>query len=110
MGLFSKQEKKLLLSLGEKNIQYGRDAVKELEELYTDVKTAYEDLDTIADDFQRFAEAIHHKLESHEQVKITAFAKKLAKVDKCARDAVRDVRDVLRNQKKRLKEVQREII
>jgi archaellum component FlaC len=110
MGLFSKQEKKLLLGLGEKNIQSCKDAVKELEELFNDVKSAYEDLGSITEDFQGFIETIHHKLEGHEQVKLTAYAKKLGKAEKAARDAVRDVRDVLRNQKKRLKEAQRDVI
>jgi len=110
MGLFSKQEKKLLLSLGDTNIQLWKEAVKELEELYADVKSAYEDLDTITEDFQQFAESVHHKLAPQEQTKITSFAKKLGKLDKGSRDAMRDVRDVLRNHKKRLKEAQRDSI
>jgi len=110
MGLFSKQEKKILLSLGETNILLWKEAVKELEELYADVKSAYEDLDTITEDFQQFTEGIHHKLAPNEQTKITSFAKKLNKLDKGARDAMRDVRDTLRNHKKRLKESQRDII
>jgi predicted nucleic acid-binding Zn-ribbon protein len=110
MGLFSKKEKKLILSLGENNVQLWKEAVKELEELHGDVQTAYEDLDTLTDDFQEFIQTIHHKLSPAEQTKITAFAKKLGKADKCARTAVRDVRDVLRNTRKKLKEVQRELI
>jgi hypothetical protein len=110
MGLFSKKEKKLILSLGENNVQLWKEAVKELEELHSDVQSAYEDLDTLTDDFQQFVESIHHKLSPSEQTKITSFAKKLNKADKCARIAVRDVRDALRNTRKRFKEVQRDII
>ncbi|KOS04944.1 hypothetical protein AM493_01995 [Flavobacterium akiainvivens] len=110
MGLFSKKEKELILSLGKNNVQLWKEAVKELEELHADVQTAYEDLDTLTDDFQEFVESIHHKLSASEQTKITAFVKKLGKADKCARIAVRDVRDAIRNTKKRLKETQRDII
>lgn len=110
MGLFSKKERKLILSIGENNVQLWKEAVKELEELHTDVESAYEDLDTLTEDFQQFVESIHHKLSPTEQTKITSFAKKLGKADKCARTAVRDVRDVLRNTKKRMKEVQRDMI
>lgn len=110
MGLFSKKEKELILSLGKNNVQLWKEQVKEVEELQTDIQTAYEDLDTLTDDFQEFVESIHHKLSSAEQARLTSFAKKLAKADKCARTAGRDVRDVLRNTKKRLKEVQRDVI
>lgn len=110
MGLFSKKERKLILSLGENNVQLWKETVKELEELHTDVQTAYEDLDTLTDDFQEFVQSIHHKLSSAEQTRLTSFAKKLGKADKCARTAMRDVRDVLRNTRKKLKEVQREPI
>ncbi|KGO91961.1 hypothetical protein [Flavobacterium subsaxonicum] len=110
MGLFSKKEKKLLLGLGEKNVDLCKEAVKELEELYADLKTAYEEIDNVAEEFVTFATTVTQKLEKNEQAKLTTFAKKLGKAEKCARDAVRDVHDVLRTQKKRLKEAQRELI
>ena len=110
MGLFSKKEKKLLLGLGEKNIRLYKEAVKDIEELYADMKQAYEEIDDVAEDFLKFTSTVASKLDGQERVKMESFVKKLAKAEKCARDAMRDVNDVLRSQKKRLKEAQREMI
>lgn len=110
MGLFSKKEKKLLLGIGEKNIEGYKEAVRDMEELYDELKTAYDEIDNVAEDFLKFYTTIQPRLENTERAKMEAFTKKLARAEKCARDAVRDVRDVLRLQKKRLKEAQQELI
>jgi len=107
--MFSKkEEKKLRSELGKKNVQLCKEAVKEMEELYADLTAAYKDIDTVAEEFLQFMADINPRINENDIAKMKGFAQKLSKVDKCARDAVRDVRDVLRNQKKRLKETQRE--
>jgi archaellum component FlaC len=100
MGLFDMKEKKLRNELGKKNVRFCREAVKELEELHDDLKSAYEGLENLVEEFRQFAETAG---EGNRQ-KIDDFSDKLQKFDKLARNAVRDVRDVLRNQRKRLKE------
>ena len=108
MGIFSKNEKKLMNEMGKKHIQICKEALKEIEELYADLSAAYEAIETVNGEFEKFTTEISTKADPEEIAKIQVFAKKISKVDKFARDAVRDVRDVLRNQKKRLKETQRQ--
>lgn len=106
--MFSKKELKLRQEIGKKNVQLCKEAVKDIEELYADLNNAYASIDTVTEEFIKFTDTIKTKVDETDIEKMQAFAKKLAKVDKVARDAVRDVRDVLRSQKKRLKEIQRE--
>lgn len=108
MGMFSKKELKLRQEIGKKNIQLYKEAVKDIEELYTDLATAYASIDNITEEFITFANTLKSKVDDADITTMKQFAKKLAMVDKVARDAVRDVRDVLRGQKKILKEIQRE--
>lgn len=89
-------------------MQLYKESVKEIEELYTDLTNAYASIDTVTEEFIKFTDTIKTKIDEADIAKMQQFAKKLAKVDKVARDAVRDVRDVLRSQKKLLKQIQRE--
>jgi len=104
MGLFDKQEKKLRKEFNKKNTAYCRDGLRDLEELHEELKSAYETLDSVNEEFSAFREKISQNLNEEEKVKMEYFSKKFKKIDKVARDAVRDVKDLLRNQKKRLRE------
>jgi len=108
MAMFSKKELKLKQESDKKHMQLCKETVKDIEELYADLNAAYTSIDTVTDEFVKFTETIKSKIDDADIAKMQQFAKKLAKVDKVARDAVRDVRDVLRSQKKRLKELQRD--
>lgn len=103
MGIFDKREKKLRKELTKKNADFHRDAVKELEELHEELKAAYADIEII-EEFIKFKEEAATRLNTEDSEKLERFIKRFRKIDKMARDAVRDVRDVLRNQKKRLRE------
>jgi DNA repair ATPase RecN len=108
MAMFSKKELKLKQESDKKNMQLCKETVKDIEELYADLDAAYTSIDTVTEEFMKFTDTIKTKMDEADIAKMQQFAKRLAKVDKVARDAVRDVRDILRNQKKRLKEMQRE--
>ncbi|WP_297334559.1 hypothetical protein [Flavobacterium sp.] len=109
MGIFNKKEKKLRKEILKRNLSDCKDTLKELTELYDDLKESYGTIDTVTEEFTVFAESITANLTAEDAKKLQMFSLKLKKVDKCARDAVRDVRDVLRIHKKRLKELQNEI-
>ena len=109
MGLFSKKEKKLRQELGKKSIVFCKESVKDLEELYADITSAYQEIDNVKDQFLKFSTEVVSTLNDSDKEKLERFAQKISKMDKFANNAVRDVRDVLRNQKKRLKESQREL-
>lgn len=104
MGLFDKQEKKLRKEFNKKNTAYCRDSVKELDELHEELKAAYKTLDTIAEEFSVFKDLVAKSLTDEANVKMEYFNKRFKKLDKVSRDAIRDVSDLLRNQKKRLRE------
>jgi len=108
MEMFSKKERKQLQEIHKKNINLFKEAVKEIEEVYADLNNAYAAIETVTEEFIEFSEHIKSKVDEADIEKMQAFAKKFAKVDKVARDAVRDIRDILRSTKKRLKETQRE--
>lgn len=105
MGLFDKQEKKLRKELSKKNSANYREGVKELEELHEELKAAYKTLDSIAEEFSAFKELVAKSLNNEDNDKMEYFNKRFKKLDKIARDAIRDVSDLLRSQKKRLREV-----
>ena len=104
MGLFDKREKKLRKELGKKNSAFCRETVKELEELHTELKSAYDTIEDTAAEFTIFMESVSKNLKEEDSIKMDSFLKRFKKTDKIARDAVRDVRDLLRSQKKRLRE------
>jgi archaellum component FlaC len=104
MGLFDKQEKKLRKEFGKKNTNFCREGVKELEELHEELKEAYKTLDNIAEEFSAFKDLVAKSLNEEDNAKMEYFNKRFKKLDKVSRDAVRDVSDLLRNQKKRLRE------
>jgi archaellum component FlaC len=104
MGLFDKQEKKLRKEFNKKNTSYCREGVKELNELHEELKAAYKTLDSIAEEFSAFKELVAKSLNDEDNSKMEYFNKRFRKLDKLSRDAIRDVSDLLRNQKKRLRE------
>lgn len=104
MGLFDKKEKKLRKELNKKNAAYCREGVKELEELHDELKAAYKKLDTIADEFSAFKELVAKSLNEDDNGRMEYFHERFRQLDKLSRNAVRDVSDLLRNQKKRLRE------
>ena len=104
MGLFDKQEKKLRKEFNKKNTAYCRETAKEIEELHEELKAAYKTLDNVAEEFSDFKDEVAKSLDEQDNAKMEYFNKRFKKLDKIARDAVRDVSDLLRNQKKRLRE------
>lgn len=104
MGIFDKKEKKLRKEFSKKSVSFCRDGVKELEELHSELKASYETVETVVAEFTEFKEEISQKLNAEDSTKMDYFLKRLKKVDKVGRDAERDVRDLLRIQKKRLSE------
>lgn len=103
MGIFDKKVKKLRKEFSKKNIDFCKETVKELEELHEDLKAAYADI-TVIEEFIKFTEEAAARLDKEDQAKLDFFTKRFGKLDKVARDAVREVREILRSQKKKLRE------
>ncbi|AWH85782.1 hypothetical protein HYN59_11970 [Flavobacterium album] len=109
MGLFDKKEKSLKQEFTKKNVRLNKEAVKEIEELYDDLKSGYEGIEAVVAEFKKLSVELEQRLQDGDREKMQDLSKKVVKIDKLVRDAVRDVRDVLRNQKKRVKEAAGEI-
>ncbi len=86
-----------------------KDAVKELNELYEEARAEYEALEAVTEELQTLAEELYPKLGRPDGENLQNLLAHWNKVNSLVRNNVRDIRDVLRNQKKRLKELQNEI-
>lgn len=82
-----------------------KEVIKDTDELYEELKAEYDALETVIEDFHDFIAALAPKLDTETLTSLEDFAAKLGKLDTCTRNSVRDLRDILRNQKKMLKEL-----
>lgn len=103
MGIFNKKEKKLRKELAKRQAAFCYDVVKELQELHDELKAAYGEVE-IMEEFAAFRDSAAERMGSEDIARLDAFLARFKSIDKMARNAIRDVRDVLRNQKKRLRE------
>jgi len=105
MGLFGKDKNNKGLQAADEVLL--KDVIKETKELYDDLSSEYETIEAVVGDFITFVEKIAPTLDAGDTVKMIDFALQLKQVNKLARNSVRDVRDLLRYQKKLLAEVKR---
>ena len=109
MALFNKKEKKFRQELLKKSISSCKETLKEVNELYDDLKAAYEEIEEVSVSFSRFAATLQESLNAEQLQQLEHFITNMHRADTFARNALRDVRDLMRNQKKRYKEAQREL-
>lgn len=109
MALFNKKEKKQRLELLKRNVSVCKETLKEINELYDDLKSEYEEIENTSTAFAEFAARIESNLTPEQAKQMDYFVAKFYRFDKYAGTAVRDVRDLMRNQKKRVKEAQAEL-
>ncbi len=108
MNIF-KQSKNEQKEFRKRTLSGFKDAVKELDELYEDARADYDAIERIAEQFEDFVKDLDGRLEGKDKEAMEKFAAELSKINTFAKNNVRDIRDVLRNQKKRLKELQNDI-
>jgi DNA repair ATPase RecN len=106
MGLFKKGA---VPDYHTKTIKVFKEAVKEINELYDDAKAEYDTIETVVAEFSEFVQDLSGRLAEKDQQKMENFLTRLTKVNALARNNVRDLRDVLRNHKKLLKEIQNDL-
>lgn len=107
MGIF-KKSKKEKPEFHKKAISQFKESVKDLNELYTEAKTEYDALENVTIEFAAFIDELNGRLTDEDRKKMEGFSKRLNKVNTFAKNSVRDIFDVWRSQKKRLKEMQNE--
>ncbi|MCA6423193.1 MAG: hypothetical protein IM568_10295 [Flavobacterium sp.] len=108
MGLFNIHEKKVINELCRKSEAIGKDVSKEIDELFDDLKTDYDENKIVIREFNDFVNEIEKKLSPQDVEKLHSFSTRLNKVKRCAKKGVEAVREIAREQKKATKETVRE--
>lgn len=105
MGLFKKEKSKTELKKHEKTTQLFNDALKEINELYDDMKADYVLVENLAAEFEQFVSRLGDRLDEKDVEELENFLQRLNKMDTNARNSIRDINDIIRLQKKRLSEL-----
>lgn len=108
MGLFNIYEKKVITELCRKSEEIGKDVSKEIDELFDDLKTDYEENKIVIKEFNDFVNELETKLSPQDVEKLHSFSTRLYKVKRCAKKGVEAIREIAREQKKATKETVRE--
>ena len=108
MGLFNTHEKKVITELCRKSEEIGKDVSKEIDELFDDLKTDYDENKIVIREFNDFVNEIETKLSPQDLEKLHSFSSRLYKVKRCAKKGVEAIREIAREQKKATKETVRE--
>jgi hypothetical protein len=108
MGLFNIYEKKVINELCRKSEEIGKDVSKEIDELFDDLKTDYDENKIVIKEFNDFVNELENKLSPQDVEKLHSFSTRLNKVKRCAKKGVEAIREIAREQKKATKETVRE--
>jgi methyl-accepting chemotaxis protein len=108
MGLFGNSEKKIIAQLRKKSEDISNDISNEIDELFHELKSDYDENSTAVNEFNDFVEQIKSKLEPEEASKLIELTAKLSKVKSCAKKGVEAMRELSRNQRKATRETLRE--
>lgn len=105
MGLFKKGKATTELQKQEKSARLFNEAIKEINELYDDMKADYEQVENLAAEFEQFVARLSERLEEKDVEELEDFLQRLNRMDANARNSIRDINDIIRLQKKRLSEL-----
>ena len=108
MRLFTSHEKKVIAELCRKSEDIGNDINKEINELFEDLKTDYDENKMVLQEFSELVAELETKLSPQDIEKLRAFSSRLYKVKRCAKKGVEAVREIARDQKKATIETVRE--
>lgn len=106
MGLFGKDIKKIINEVRHKASDYSNDLQKEIDETFVNLREDYEQNSEVVPEFEALVNELKPKLDSNDAKKLEAFASKLNKINRTARNGVEAVRELSRNQKKTAVETQ----
>jgi archaellum component FlaC len=105
MGLFKKGKTTTELQKQEKSARLFNEAIKEINELYDDMKSDYEQVENLAAEFEQFVSRLSERLDEKDVEELEDFLQRLNRMDANARNSIRDINDIIRLQKKRLSEL-----
>ena len=100
MGLFGKNQKKIIQELHKKSEDHSKEISKEINELLNDLKTEYDENREVVSEFNSFANELKTKLSPEDAKKLLDFSTRLSKVKRCAKKGVEAMRELARDQRK----------
>jgi DNA repair ATPase RecN len=108
MGLFNAHEKKVIAELCKKSEDINNDVSKEINDLFEDLKTDYDESKKVIREFNDFVSELETKLSPQEVEKLHTFSSRLYKVKRCAKKGIESIREIARDHKKATSETIRE--
>lgn len=108
MGFFSNKENKIIKELCTKSEAISKDITREIDELFIELKSEYEQSQEIVSEFSSFVNELKSKLSADDAKKLLEFSSKIDSVKRCARKGVEAMRELSREQRKATRETIRE--
>ncbi|QBZ98221.1 hypothetical protein [Flavobacterium sangjuense] len=108
MGLFGKNQKKIIEELHKKSEDHCKEISKEIDELLDDLKTDYDENREVVREFTSFVDELKTKLSPEDANKLLDFSSRLTKIKRCAKKGVEAMRELARDQRKVTRETSME--
>lgn len=110
MGLFNSKDKHIIKTLCKKSEEIGKEITKEIDELFVELKSDYDENQEVVNEFTTFVNELKSKLNPEDATKLLDFSERLKKVKRCAKKGVEAMREISRDQKKATRETAREYL
>lgn len=108
MGLFGKNDKKIIAELCKKSEDISKDITNEIDELLDELKLEYNENSQVVNEFSEFVNQLKTKLSPEDASKLLEFSTRLTKIKRCAKKGVEAMRELSRDQRKATRETIRE--
>lgn len=108
MGLFGNNTRKLIEVFRQKSEYYSNDLGRDIREYHEDLKSDYDPNRTVLEEFKEFAKELEAKISQQDAQKLEEFAKRLARVDRSARNGINAMWELSNHQMKNTAENLRE--
>jgi DNA repair ATPase RecN len=108
MGLFGKNQKKIIEELHKKSEDHCKEISKEIDELLNDLKSDYDENREVVKEFTFFVDELKTKLSPEDANKLIDFSSRLTKIKRCAKKGVESMRELARDQRKVTRETNME--
>lgn len=108
MGLFGKNQKKVIEELHKKSEDHCKEIAKEIDELLNDLKSDYDENSEVVKEFTYIVNELKTKLSPEDANKLIHFSSRLTKIKRCAKKGVEAMRELARDQRKVTRETNME--
>lgn len=108
MGLFGKNQKKIIEELHKKSEDHCKEISREIDELLDDLKTDYDENREVVKEFTSFVDELKTKLSPEDANRLIDFSSRLTKIKRCAKKGVEAMRELARDQRKVTRETHME--